>query len=49
MTSVKEMELWIWKLSFLELSALDRKDLIIFSPSDQHGQLVFAEILCQSA
>ena len=42
---VKKMELCVGKLSFIELSALDRKDSIVFAPSDQRGGLLFTEIL----
>ena len=45
MARVKKMELCVGKLPFIELSALDRKDSIIFAPGDQHGRLLFAEIL----
>ena len=45
MARVKKMELCVGKLSFIELSALDREDSIIFAPGDQHGGLLFAEIL----
>src|ERR1700756_5494766 len=45
MARVKKMELCVGELSFIELSALHRKDSIIFAPSDQHGGLLFTEIL----
>src|SRR6266852_6418944 len=45
MARVEKMELCVGKLSFIELSALHRKDSIIFAPGDQHGRLLFAEIL----
>jgi len=45
MARVKKMELCVGKFSLIELSALDRKDSIIFAPGDQHGRLFFAEIL----
>src|ERR1700758_2391588 len=45
MARVKKMELCLGKLSFIELSALDRKDSIIFAPGNQHGRLLFPEIL----
>src|SRR6266571_3779009 len=45
MARVKKMELCVGKFSLIELSALDRKDSIIFAPGDQHGRLLFAEIL----
>src|SRR5215470_931448 len=45
MAGVKKMELCVGKLSFIELSTLDRKDSIIFAPGNQHGRLLFAEIL----
>jgi len=45
MTRVKKMELCVGKLPFIELSALDREDSIIFAPGDQHGWPLFAEIL----
>src|ERR1700756_5416937 len=45
MPCVKKMELCLGKLSFIELSALDRKDSIVFAPSDQRGRLLFTEIL----
>src|ERR1700758_2205848 len=45
MARVEKMELCAGKLPFIELSALDRKDSIIFAPGDQHGRLLFAEIL----
>src|SRR3954453_14210724 len=44
MARVKKMDFCIGKLSFIELSTLDRKDSIIFAPGDQHGRLLFAEI-----
>src|SRR6266705_2285256 len=45
MARVKKVEFCVGKLSFIELSALDRKDSIIFAPGDQHGRLLLAEIL----
>src|SRR6059058_2674160 len=45
MARVKKMELGVGKLSFIELSALDRKDSIVFAPSDQRRRLLFTEIL----
>src|ERR1700749_771254 len=45
MARVKKMELCVGKLPFVEVSALDSKDSIIFAPCDQHGRLLFAEIL----
>src|SRR6266436_8388949 len=45
MARVEKMELCVGKISFIELSALHRKDSIIFAPGDQHGRLLFAEIL----
>jgi hypothetical protein len=45
MARVKKMELCVGMLSFIESSALDRKDSIIFAPGDQHGRLLFAEKL----
>ena len=45
MARVKKMELCVGELSFIELSALHRKDSIIFAPGDQHGGLLFTEIL----
>src|SRR5215469_7851623 len=37
-----------WEALFYRASALDRKDSIIFAPGDQHGWLLFAEILLPS-
>ena len=45
MARIEKMELCVGKLSFIELSALHRKDSIIFAPSDQRGGLLFTEIL----
>ena len=45
MARIEKMELCVGKLSFIELSAFDHKDSIIFAPGDQHGRLLFAEIL----
>ena len=45
MARIEKVELCAGKLSFIELSALDRKDSIVFAPGDQHGRLLLAEIL----
>ena len=42
---VEKMELCVGKFSLIELSPVDRKDSVIFAPGDQHGRLLFAEIL----
>ena len=45
MTRVEKMELCTGNISFVELRALHRKDSIVFAPSDQHGGLLFTEVL----
>ena len=45
MARVEKMELCTGNISFKEFSTLHRKDSIVFSPSDQHGGLLFTEIL----
>src|SRR4029077_10232751 len=45
MARIEKMELCVGKLSFIELSALHRKDSIVLAPSDQHRGLLFTEIL----
>src|ERR1700758_844798 len=45
MARVEKMEFCTRNISFIELSALHRKDSIIFAPGDQHGGLLFTEIL----
>ena len=45
MACVEKMELLAGNISFKEFSTLHRKDSIVFAPSDQHGGLLFAEIL----
>src|SRR6266403_4860261 len=45
MARVEKMELCTGDISFVEFSTLHRKDSIVFAPSDQHGGLLFAEIL----
>jgi hypothetical protein len=44
MARIEKMELCVGKISFIELSTLDREDSIIFTPGDQHGGLLFTEI-----
>ena len=45
MARVEKMELCAWDIPFVEFSTLHRKDSIIFAPGDQHGRLLFTEIL----
>ena len=45
MARVEKMELCAWNIPFVEFSTFHRKDSIVFAPSDQHGGLVFTEIL----
>src|SRR5499433_2131339 len=45
MARVEKMELCTGKISFVEFSTLHRKNSIVFAPSDQHGGLLFTEIL----
>src|SRR5205807_632488 len=45
MARVEKMELCVGKLPFVEFSAFHRKDSIVFAPRDQHGRLLFTEIL----
>src|SRR5262249_27294536 len=45
MARVEKMELCTGNISFVEFSTLHRKDSIVFAPSDQHGGLLFTEIL----
>src|SRR5205814_10099343 len=45
MARVKKMELCPGKISLVEFSTLHRKDSIVLAPSDQHGWLLFTEIL----
>src|ERR1700757_336205 len=45
MARVEKMELCTGNISFIEFSTLHRKDSIVFAPSDQHGGLLFTEIL----
>src|SRR5262249_40375835 len=42
---VEKMELCTGNISFKELSTLHGEDSIIFAPSDQHGWLLFTEVL----
>src|SRR5215472_15512317 len=45
MARVEKMELCTGNISFEEFSTLHRKDSIVFAPSDQHGGLLFTEVL----
>ena len=45
MARIEKMELCAWDIPFVEFSTLHRKDSIVFAPSDQHGGLLFTEIL----
>src|SRR5215813_9485217 len=45
MARVEKMELRTGNISFKEFSTFHRKDSIVFAPSDQHGRLLFTEIL----
>src|SRR5439155_12058569 len=45
MARVEKMKLCTGDISFVEFSTLHRKDPIVFAPSDQHGGLLFTEIL----
>ena len=45
MARVEKMELCSGNISLIEFSTLHRKDSIVFAPSDQHGGLLFTEIL----
>src|SRR5258707_13254424 len=45
MDRVEKMQLCVGKISLIELSAVDRKDSIIFAPGDQRRRLLFAAIL----
>src|SRR5215831_14116123 len=45
MARVEKMELCAWDVPFVEFGTLDRKDSIVFAPSDQRGGLLFTEIL----
>src|ERR1700738_5292310 len=45
MARVEKMELCTRNISFIEFSTLDRKDSIVFAQSDQHGVLLFTELL----
>ena len=42
---VEKMEFCTGNISFKEFSSLHRKDSIVFAPSDQHGGLLFTEML----
>src|SRR5262249_16824003 len=45
MARVEKMELCTGNISFKEFSTLHGKDSIVFAPGDQHGGLLFTEIL----
>src|SRR5262245_18904264 len=45
MARVEKMELCTGNIPLIEFSTLHRKDSIVFAPSDQHGGLLFTEIL----
>ena len=45
MARVEKMELCTGNISFIEFSTLHREDSIVFTPRDQHGGLMFTEIL----
>src|SRR5215831_493501 len=45
MARVEKMELRIGKISFEQFGTLHHKDSIVLAPSDQHGGLLFTEIL----
>src|SRR5437764_5575496 len=45
MTRVEKMELCTGNVSLVEFSTLHRKDFIVLAPGDQHGGLLFTEVL----
>jgi len=45
MARVEKMELCTGNISLEEFSTINRKDSIVFAPSDKRGGLLFTEIL----